>query len=61
MIRLLVVDVTAGWIETPGGPGKFVDFDPTAGTVTVEHDYRYLVEYPAGVCYVPAGEGVGKP
>jgi hypothetical protein len=45
-------DETAGWIYTPGGPGKFVLYDPTRQVVVVEVDYSHLVEYPASECFL---------
>ncbi len=45
--------VALGWAENPGlevmtpcGPARYVTHK--AGRVVVEHDYEYLVEYPAG-------------
>lgn len=46
-------DDSAGWIETPLGPGKFVAYDPHSGRVLVEADFQYLVEYPGEDCYIP--------
>jgi hypothetical protein len=48
----VIFDPTAGMIETPGGIGKFVEFDGNAGVVTVEMDNRYLVFYPAENCFI---------
>jgi hypothetical protein len=48
----MIYDATAGYIETPDGPGKFVEFDGVHGTVTVEMDHRHLVIYPAELCYI---------
>ncbi len=48
----MVYDNTAGIIETPGGPGRFVEFDGNYKTVTVELDNRHLVIYPAEMCYI---------
>lgn len=46
------MDITASYIETPGGLGKFVEYDNIKHTVTVELDYKYLVEYPAEKCFI---------
>ena len=35
-----------GLIETPGGIGRFVNFDGNTGKVTVEMDWHHEVEYP---------------
>lgn len=51
-------DDTAAVIETPGGPGRFVEFDPGTGQVTVEVDHSYLVTYPADQCFLMGG---GRP
>ena len=48
----IVYDPTAGYIETPGGMGKFVEYVGNCGVVTVEMDYQYLVLYPAENCYI---------
>ena len=48
----IVYDPTAGYIETPGGIGKFVEFDGKNGVVTAEMDNEYLVFYPAEICYI---------
>lgn len=48
----MIFDPTAGMIETPGGIGKFVEFDGKSGVVTVEMDNSYLVFFPAESCYV---------
>jgi len=48
----IVYDPTAGYIETPGGMGKFVEYDGNCGVVTVEMDNQYLVFYPAENCYI---------
>jgi hypothetical protein len=50
----IVYDPTAGYIETPGGIGKFVEFDGNCGVVLAEMDNEYLVFYPAEICYIPA-------
>ena len=44
-------DLTTGFIETPGGVGRYVGFNPTSGKVTVEMDCQYLVDYDGGKCY----------
>lgn len=43
--------VDGGYIATPGGVGKFVEFDPTTGEVTVLMDYTYLVVFPGDQCF----------
>lgn len=48
----MIFDPTAGMIETPGGIGKFVEFDGNVGVVTVEMDNQYLVFYPAENCFI---------
>ncbi len=48
----MIYDPTAGYIETPGGLGRFVEFDGNAGVVVVEMDNQYLVFYPAESCFV---------
>lgn len=48
----MTYDATAGFIETPDGPGKYVEFDGAHGTVTVEMDHSHLVIYPASLCYI---------
>lgn len=45
-------DPTAGWLDTPGGLGKFVYYDSTTGTVYVEMDCSYIVAYPAEQCFI---------
>ena len=45
-------DITAGFIMTPFGRGKFISFDGAREKVTVEMDYQYLVEFEAKDCYV---------
>lgn len=45
-------DITAGKVMTPQGPAKYISFDNITRMVTVEHDYNWLVEYPAGVVYL---------
>ncbi len=47
-------DSTAGYIETPGGMGKFIEFDGNTKTVTVELDYSCRAIFPADTCYVDA-------
>jgi len=44
-----------GLIETPGGIGRFVNFDGNTGKVTVEMDYEVLVEYPGDKCFPVQG------
>jgi len=46
-----IYDMTSGYIETPGGIGKFVEYDPHSKKVTVELDYDCLVELDASECY----------
>ena len=43
---MFVYDPTAGYIETPGGIGKFIEFDSNAKTVLVECNNEYLALYP---------------
>ena len=45
-------DPTANMIKTPDGWGKYVEFNPTTGKVTVEMDHSYLVEYDGEDCYI---------
>ena len=45
-------DHTAYMIETPGGPGRFVEFDGVAKMVVVEMDHSNLVAYPAEECFI---------
>jgi hypothetical protein len=45
-------DPTAHDITTPDGEGKYVEFNPTTGMVTVEMDHRYLVEFDGKDCYI---------
>jgi len=47
-----VYDITTGFIETPGGPGKFIEYDGTTKTVKVEMDYAAMVIYPGELCFV---------
>lgn len=48
------------YIETPGGPGKLMNYDPNTKTVTVfvktEAGERLFV-YPAEFCYIPMVKG----
>jgi hypothetical protein len=48
----VIFDPTAGFVETPGGVGKFVEYDGNVGVVAVEMDNQYLVFYPAGDCFI---------
>lgn len=48
----MIYDPTAGYIDTPGGIGKFVQFDGNHGVVTVEMDNSYLVFFPAESCFI---------
>lgn len=48
----MIYDEAAGLIDTPAGPGRFVEYDGTAGVVTVELDDRYIVFYPGSICFV---------
>lgn len=45
-------DCTAGYIVTPAGLGKYVDFDSVTGKVTVEIDSMYLVEFDGEKCFL---------
>lgn len=45
-------DPTAGTVDTPNGPAKFVAFHAGRQIVTVEHDFTHLVDYPADRCFV---------
>jgi len=45
-------DITAGYVTTPAGPGKYVHYDAAKGKVIVEHDFTHLVEYPAEEVYI---------
>ena len=45
-------DPTSGMIETPGGIGKFVEYDGINEVVAVEMDYEYIVFYHASQCYI---------
>ena len=51
----MLYDPTAGYIETPDGVGRFIEFDGCNKTVTVEMDNMYLVQYPAKDCYLFEG------
>lgn len=44
-----------GLIETPGGIGRFVNFDGNTGKVTVEMDWQHEVEYPGDKCFPVQG------
>jgi len=51
-----------GWADDPGelvltpnGPGKYITHK--AGRVVVEHDYEYLVDYPADKVMVGGEQG----
>lgn len=48
----MLYDPTAGYIETPGGVGRFVEYDGATQTVMVEMDNMFLVQYPATVCFL---------
>lgn len=48
----IAFDNTADYIETPGGMGKFIEFDGNTKTVTVELDFSCRAIYSADVCYV---------
>lgn len=48
----MIYDETADYVDTPGGLGKFVEFDGKTGVVTVEMDNQYLVFYPGDSCYI---------
>jgi hypothetical protein len=39
-------------IDTPGGPGRFLEYDSNTGLVMVEMDSMYCVVYPADECFV---------
>jgi hypothetical protein len=54
------MDITANYIETPGGLGKFVEYDDVKHTVTMELDYKYLVEYPIEKCIFIGGNKNGR-
>lgn len=45
-------DITAGFIMTPFGRGKFISYDGLNKKVTVEMDYQYKVEFESKDCYV---------
>jgi hypothetical protein len=53
----VIFDNTADYIETPGGMGKFIEYDGATKTVTVELDYSCRAIYPANVCYVKESDG----
>jgi len=48
----MIYDETAGMIDTPGGPGRFIEYDGAMEVVTAELDNCYLVFYPASMCFV---------
>lgn len=48
----MVYDPTAGIVDTPGGPGRFIEFDGKTSTVAVELDNQHLVFFPSESCYV---------
>lgn len=48
----MIYDETAAMIDTPAGPGRFVEYDGTTEVVTVELDNQYLVFYPGSICFV---------
>lgn len=48
----MIYDADAGYIETPGGPGRFIEYDGTTKTVTVEMDNWCRVIYPASLCFI---------
>lgn len=52
-----IYDMTSGYIKTPGGIGKFIEYNPHTKTVTVELDYNYIVEFDGAKCY-PVGKEV---
>lgn len=45
------MEVDGGWIITPGGVGRYVEYIPATGKVVVEMDYEYLVEFDGDECY----------
>lgn len=49
------------YIETPGGPGKLMSYDPNTETVTafvkMKTDERLFI-YPAALCYIPTVDDV---
>jgi len=47
----IIYDHTAGFVATPNGIGKYVQYNPETGTVIVEMDYSYLVEFSGAECY----------
>lgn len=47
-------DPTAGAVNTPGGPGKFIKYEN--GKVIVEMDYTYAVKFDAEKCFIYGGE-----
>ena len=48
----MMYDETAGYIETPAGKGKFVEYDSNSKVVLVEMDEMYLVYFSAEDCYI---------
>lgn len=48
----MIYDTTAGFIKTPEGEGKFVEYDSSREVVTVEMDNKYLVDFDANECFV---------
>lgn len=47
----MIFDPTAGYIDTPGGIGKFIEYDGKNGVVTVRLNNR-LVMFPGSECYI---------
>ena len=45
-------DVTAGWIKTHVGTGKYIEYNGNTQKVTLEMDYGYLVELDGRDCYI---------
>ena len=45
-------DFTTGYIVTPGGKGKFIEYDGNTQKVTVLMDFEYEVEFDGDECYV---------
>ena len=48
----MIYDETAGMIDTPGGPGRFIEFDGTTGTVIAEMDNECMVIFPGELCFL---------
>ena len=46
----MIFDPTAGYIDTPGGIGKFIEYDGKNGVVTVRLNNR-LVMFPKRMLY----------